>query len=208
MGNIVVIAGLMVWGGTVAWSWLWGYRPSRGTVAGKGAWLFSLTLGGRAAVLLLFSAAGAYVIGTLWIALPISPSGGLEQFLEVLGLILFMSGVGLYVWGRLALGSLFAVSTSTAVQLHANHHLVQSGPFAFVRHPMYLGMITALIGLVMTYRTWAPVVLALIFAVALPLRARREERALAHTFGREWHAYARRVPGWVPRRMTRAEPRT
>ncbi len=93
---------------------------------------------------------------------------------------------------------MFGPSTGFGVRLQAGHRLITSGPYALVRHPMYLAVITAGIGGLLLYRTWA----MLAFAVAmfgLSARAHREEEALAAEFGAAWEAYCRRVPAWLPR---------
>jgi protein-S-isoprenylcysteine O-methyltransferase Ste14 len=76
--------------------------------------------------------------------------------------------------------------------------LVTNGPFAIVRHPMYLGLITAALGSLLLYRTWTALAYAL-FAPFVLMRARREELALGAEFGEEWQVYCRRVPALLPR---------
>jgi protein-S-isoprenylcysteine O-methyltransferase Ste14 len=114
------------------------------------------------------------------------------------GALLYFPGLGLALWGRSALGAMYNVSMSVGVQLHAGHRLITSGPYALVRHPMYLGIILAAWGGLLLYCTWACVFAAVVF-LGLAVRARREEQALAAEFGAEWGAYCRRVPGWLPR---------
>jgi len=116
----------------------------------------------------------------------------------VLGSLLYFPGVALMLWGRLAMGKMHAVSTSFGAQLYTDHRLVTSGPFALVRHPMYLGGILAELGALLLYRTWA----TLLIALNVPVLVRRsgiEERLLAEQFGEQWEEYRRRVPAWIPR---------
>jgi protein-S-isoprenylcysteine O-methyltransferase Ste14 len=63
---------------------------------------------------------------------------------------------------------------------------------------MYLAVIAAGMGGCLLYRTWAALAFAVIM-LGLVIRARREEKVLAETFGPEWTAYASRVPAWFPR---------
>jgi protein-S-isoprenylcysteine O-methyltransferase Ste14 len=93
---------------------------------------------------------------------------------------------------------MYNVSTSTGAQLFSGHRLVTHGPFAYVRHPMYLGGQLAEIGALLVFRNWTALLVAL-NAPTLFLRARREEEALAAEFGEEWKAYRQRVPAWLPR---------
>lgn len=73
-----------------------------------------------------------------------------------------------------------------------------SGPYALVRHPMYLGILLTGLGGILLYRTWTLVFIALT-GMGLVLRARREEQVLAAEFGQAWQDYCLRVPVFSPR---------
>jgi protein-S-isoprenylcysteine O-methyltransferase Ste14 len=96
---------------------------------------------------------------------------------------------------------MFGPASGFGVRLQAGHRLVTGGPFAFVRHPMYLGVIAAGAGMFLLFRTWAALFFALLM-LGLVVRARREEKLLAQEFGAEWRAYAIRVPAWIPWRKS------
>lgn len=132
-----------------------------------------------------------------WRPLPLDlpASGRLLAFL--LGGALYFTGLALVLWGRLTLGRLYFVSSSLGAQLFTGHRLITGGPYALVRHPMYLGIMLAGVGGLLLYRTWT-FVLVILTGLALVLRARREEAVLAAEFGEEWEAYCRRTPGWLP----------
>lgn len=102
------------------------------------------------------------------------------------------------LWGRLALGEDYYVSTSRGAPLFIGHKLITSGPFAYVRHPIYLGMLLTGIGGILLYRTWTMVFIAANF-LGLIIRARREEEALAMEFGERWSEYRKRVHAFIPR---------
>lgn len=147
------------------------------------------------------------IVGALWIGfcallwrplpLRLSPAARLAALLG--GAIAWFSGLALYVAGMLALGPQFRPSSSLGVELAAGQSLVTHGPFAWVRHPMYLAAQAVSLGGLLLYRNWT-------FAFVVPnflglfVRARREEEVLAAEFGAEWDDYARRVPFWLPRR--------
>jgi protein-S-isoprenylcysteine O-methyltransferase Ste14 len=139
---------------------------------------------------------GACVV--LWQPLPFEPHASLRAVLDAGGAVLMASGLGLVIWGRMTLGPLYDVSSSTGARLYADHRLVVHGPFAHVRHPMYLGIETASIGGLALYRTWTTVFLAVAF-LGLMVRARREDELLRLEFGDEWETYRQRVSGWLPR---------
>jgi protein-S-isoprenylcysteine O-methyltransferase Ste14 len=134
----------------------------------------------------------------LWRPLPLVLTAQARTVTLALGALLFFPGLALVLWGRFTLGEMYNVSSSMGAQLYADHRLVTRGPFAFVRHPMYLGIILASVGGLLIYRTWTLLFTTVDF-LGLVLRARREEQALADEFGERWEEYCRRVPGWIPR---------
>jgi protein-S-isoprenylcysteine O-methyltransferase Ste14 len=133
-----------------------------------------------------------------WIPLPMIFSQASRIWMLALGCLLYFPGMCFMLWGRLALGRNYFVSTGFGAQLFAGHQLVTRGPYAIVRHPMYIGLVAAAAGAFFIYFTWT----ALFFTCFAPLtmiRARREEAALAAEFGEEWREYCRRVPPFFPR---------
>jgi len=139
----------------------------------------------------------------LWKPIPIALSPAIRIVALALGALLLFPGLGLVLWGRLALGQMYNVSSALGAQLYANHRLITHGPFAVVRHPMYVGVIMASFGGLLIYRTWALVFAATTF-LGLAVRARREEQALAAEFGQQWQVYCRQVPAWIPRLQRQA----
>jgi protein-S-isoprenylcysteine O-methyltransferase Ste14 len=83
--------------------------------------------------------------------------------------------------------------------LYEDHQLVQTGPYALVRHPIYtslLGMLVSTIVL-MTRWQWAPLCLAL-FIAGTEIRVRCEDGLLASRFGDRFQAYRNAVPAYLP----------
>lgn len=134
----------------------------------------------------------------LWRPLRVTLSQVARAVALLVGALLYFPGIALYLWGMRALGEMFRPSSGLGVRLNVGHRLVTHGPFAWVRHPLYLGLQIVALGGLLLYRTWTMVFVAANF-LGLFLRARREEEALQTEFGEEWRAYARRVPAWVPR---------
>jgi hypothetical protein len=116
----------------------------------------------------------------------------------VLGSLFYFPGLWFVLWGRLALGKNYFVSTGMGAQLFNDQQLVTSGPYALVRHPMYLGLMCASFGSLLLYHTWTSLLFA-VFAPFIILRARREEKVMAEEFGNGWHEYCNRVPAFLPR---------
>ena len=122
--------------------------------------------------------------------------------LSLVGTLLLIIGAVWILWGRFTLGRSHNISSVSGVQLFADHRLVTTGPYALVRHPMYLGFAVAMLGTLLIYRTWS-IVLVAVHGVVFIVRARREEEAMATTFGQEWQEYSRRVPAIIPGLRTR-----
>ncbi len=134
----------------------------------------------------------------LWTPIPLALPLGLRWGLLMAGAALYLGGILLYSWGFLALGPMFGVSSGASAQLYQRHRLVIEGPYAMVRHPMYLGVLMAALGALLLFRTWAMAIFAP-SAFVVVLRARREESLLREEFGDAWVEYSSRVPGWIPR---------
>ena len=138
-------------------------------------------------------------IGILfWKPISLKISTWLQFIMVLLGSILYFPGIALYFWAFITLGSMFGVSSTASAQLYNRHHLIERGPYSFVRHPMYLGVILVAIGAFFIFHTWAMIIFTPT-AFTVILRARREEELLAKEFNNSWADYSRRVPAWLPR---------
>ena len=198
MTNWGVVAGAVILLGLIITSWLASYRAPKATPVGSRDWFFVLPVWAQVAGGLVACALLAYLGYLLWIPLPLLVSLETAGMMRTVGLAVFLVGWFLVLWARWALGTMYGVSTSFAAQLQTRHRLVQRGPYAVIRHPMYLGWWLMLLGVLLAYRTWTPLVL---LAMCLPSfygRARREETALAERLGKEWHEYAARTSFLIP----------
>ena len=95
--------------------------------------------------------------------------------LQVLGLAMYLLSTVFIMW-------VFRENSFAApvvkVQAERDHHVISSGPYAFVRHPMYSGIMLFFIGVPLLLGSWWGVAIAPVFAVLFAIRARIEERAL------------------------------
>ncbi len=134
----------------------------------------------------------------LWQPIPLHLLDTMRWIFNIAGSLILLTGLAGYQWGHFHLGKMFGGSTSMGAQLYIDHKLIQSGPFAIVRHPMYLSLQIACFGSLLLYRNWATLFLAVGF-LGLIFRAKREEIVLAEEFKTEWTQYANRVPFWIPK---------
>jgi protein-S-isoprenylcysteine O-methyltransferase Ste14 len=111
------------------------------------------------------------------------------------GLVLAWTGLALFVWARRELGP----SWSPAVEIRAAQRLVQGGPYAHVRHPIYLAVLLLAAGTALTHPSLATVAITAGLVTGITLKIRLEERTLRAALGGAWEAYAARVPALVPR---------
>jgi protein-S-isoprenylcysteine O-methyltransferase Ste14 len=104
-------------------------------------------------------------------------------------------GFALAWWARLALGSLW----SGAVTRKEGHHVVDTGPYGIVRHPIYTGIILAAFATAIVKATALALAGAVLMSFGWYLKARIEERFLTAELGEDaYRAYAARVPMLVP----------
>lgn len=130
-------------------------------------------------------------LGKGW--LPLGPEGHLT--LQVVGIGFFIAGLGIAIWAKRTLGSQLAIAGTTS----RTEVLVDSGPFALVRHPLYSGAFLVTVGLGVVMRS--PIVLVgglLLVASMLNKLAYDEERRLLEA-GIGYADYQARVPRYVPK---------
>ena len=133
----------------------------------------------------------AALVGTyLSASIVLLPFQELSPVLYMISLLLMITGFVFAIWAVLSLGRSISI-------LPQARQLVTSGPYAFVRHPLYLGEMTAMLGIAMQYSVpWALLLFALqcIFQF---WRIKNEERLLLGVFP-EYPVYVTRTARLVP----------
>jgi len=117
-----------------------------------------------------------------------------ELAVLVSGVALTYSGLALAVWARFILGR----NWSGTVTIKEDHRLVRSGPYSVVRHPIYSGLLLALLGTALAVGEIRGLVAVAIAVVAWLVKSRTEERFLAEQFGQEYEEYRRHTRALVP----------
>ena len=117
----------------------------------------------------------------------------------VAGAVLALTGALFAAWGKARLGRLF----SPHLGVQEGHRLVTTGPYAVVRHPIYLGLIDFLIGSALYFNDVALLSAAFLFVIWFAAQIRIEERFFAAHFGEEWLEYQARTPALFPRVLPR-----
>lgn len=110
------------------------------------------------------------------------------------GVLLLWLGLGFAVWARFVLGR----NWSGIVTVKEGHTLITSGPYAWVRHPIYTGILLALLGTAVTLGTILNLVEVPVVAFALWLKLRTEEKFMSETFGEQYTAYRQQAKALIP----------
>lgn len=105
------------------------------------------------------------------------------------------AGLCFAVWARMHLGKYW----SSRVTLKENHRVIQTGPYASVRHPIYSGLILALFGTAITLGTISAFVGFAFMLISFVRKLKIEETWLRSQFGAEYEAYQNRVKALIPR---------
>lgn len=151
-----------------------------GEITNPGTW-WAMLLGGSAVVI-------ASVV-----EYALHPNG--SDALFFFGFVIGLSSFALRAWAAVALGKFWSMH----IEIRREHPLVQSGPYAWVRHPIYTAAALELIGaLVMLHAKWSWLAFFLCFIPAVTARIRLEERAMVAHFGEAYRNYIARVPALVP----------
>ena len=109
--------------------------------------------------------------------------------LRYFGLAIFLIGYTFMIWGPLRLGKQY----SLLITVQKEHKLVTDGPFRFMRHPRYSGVIWWAFGSALIFLSIPTLVLAVLMSALMLLRIPKEERLLHEEFGGEWEEYCERA---------------
>jgi protein-S-isoprenylcysteine O-methyltransferase Ste14 len=126
-----------------------------------------------------------------WLSLPLLPHRPLTYGV---GLALVVLGLAFTVWARLHLGR----NWSGTVTLKEGHELIRSGPYAYVRHPIYTGLLVALLGSAVACGELRAMIGLSVVAAAFIRKLRIEERFMRALFPGQYPRYCTEVPALIP----------
>jgi len=168
--------------------WLPGYFTSKKTVARpeRGRQVGALVFIWAGFTLMFNSGGWGSFLGTR-----LTPRTGLPA---QIGLALDLVGVVFAIWARLTIGR----NWSNIMALKEKHELVQAGPYSIVRHPIYSGMLLAVLGTAMTAGSVACYLGFIFLLIGLLIRVQSEDRLMATQFPERHPAYRQRTKKLVP----------
>jgi len=147
--------------------------------------MFGIAVQGVAFLLISFGSGNAMLD-------PLSPLALIEAAAIAL---LMAAAVWLFVWATRTMGRNWSIVART----RADHELVTTGPFAYVRHPIYSAMALILLALAIGLgNEWRLIVALPLYALGTWLRIAEEEKLLRAMFGPAYDGYAARVARFIP----------
>jgi len=142
---------------------------------------------------------GGYALVWAWHRRPFSsivPMSETAEIIMVIITVVISFGSVLMV---LAAMRVLGKEWSLTARLVEGHNLITTGPYKFVRHPIYTGMLGMLLATGLAISYWMALLLgAVIFAIGTAIRVRSEEKLLREAFGTQFESYAQRVPAVIP----------
>ncbi|HSY22258.1 MAG TPA: isoprenylcysteine carboxylmethyltransferase family protein [Polyangiaceae bacterium] len=112
------------------------------------------------------------------------------------GVVLYAAGFALRTWASRTLGSAWAIQLDRAA---ASGTLIRTGPYRFLRHPIYAGAMVDAVGIALLFGSvWGFACAVLLFCPAEIARARFEEGFMRARFGASYAAYEHEVGGFFP----------
>jgi protein-S-isoprenylcysteine O-methyltransferase Ste14 len=134
----------------------------------------------------------AYLVNPGWMAWSVV---AVAPWLRWAGVVPLSLGGCWMIWALHHIGENLTVSIDTKEE----HALITSGPYRWVRHPLYTGGMVESVGVCLVMANWFVAISAGLFWSLLAMRTPMEERNLVETFGDEYRQYMERVGRFVPK---------
>jgi protein-S-isoprenylcysteine O-methyltransferase Ste14 len=164
--------------------------PDQKAVQREGGWVTFIIR------LLLFFALMAFLVmylaGVEWIFAFQFP---LPAWLRWFGFILGLFSVAFWTWAQIHLDTQW----SAQLQLTEDHHLVTSGPYTHIRHPLYLAMMGWSVAVSLLTANWIFVAMCVLAIAGVLWRIPKEEQMMLEAFGDEYKAYIQRTGKFFPK---------
>ena len=157
--------------------------PDHQAIEREGRWMFV------SRVLMFFLLVAwlvLYAINPPWMKVLLAPFPG---WLRWVGFALGIVSLGFWIWTQVALGK----DWSPQLQLREDHHLVTTGPYARIRHPLYTAMFGYGTSLALVTANWVFIIFAVMIIAGSAARVPKEEQMMIKEFGEEYEAYMQKT---------------
>jgi protein-S-isoprenylcysteine O-methyltransferase Ste14 len=146
---------------------------------------------------MLLTIAGAYLMlsGNVRGEFLRAPIFNSTTWTNAVGIAITVAGLAFAIWARAYLGG----NWSSAVTVKIGHQLIRTGPYRWVRHPIYTGMISAMVGTAIVRDQVRAVIAVVLLYLGFKLKSKIEERTMTETFGAQYEDYSRTTGAIVPR---------
>ena len=112
----------------------------------------------------------------------------------IAGLLLTLAGIAFAVWARVHLGK----NWSGMPTIRQDHTITRTGPYRFVRHPIYSGILLGLLGTAIGIGYFIVFCCVLLILILFVIKFRMEEKFLEEEFGEEYTRYMKEVKALIP----------
>ena len=154
------------------------------------------TTSARSRLGILLQMVGFAIVSFGVIRVALGPASPLALLETVVVVALMVGAIGLFVASSSALGR----NWSLVARTRTDHELIRSGPYARVRHPIYLAMLLFLVALAIGLGHWGQLLLASpLFLAGTRIRTDAEDRLLEQSFGDAFRQYRTATPAIFPR---------
>jgi protein-S-isoprenylcysteine O-methyltransferase Ste14 len=127
-----------------------------------------------------------------WLATRFAPA---SPTIGKFGVTVTVVGIACAIWARWHLGE----NWSATVTLKEGHELISSGPYRYIRHPIYSGMLLAFVGTALALGEYRALISVCIVLVAFYTKAKKEELFLTQEFGEKFREHSRRTGMFLPK---------
>ena len=104
-------------------------------------------------------------------------------------------GITFAIWARVHIGQ----NWSSKVTLKEDHQFIRSGPYSRVRHPIYSGILLAVVGTAMVLGEWRDILGVCLVFLAHWFKAQKEEALMTRQFGSVYEEYKKQTGALIPR---------
>jgi protein-S-isoprenylcysteine O-methyltransferase Ste14 len=141
-----------------------------------------------------------WIVSIGWVVLLLPRFNGPQliprvMVIRMVGVALTIIGLAFALWARFYLGSRW----SAYITLELDHKLIRTGPYAIVRHPIYSGFMSALIGSVLNFGHLRSFIAAAMVILAWIYKSGLEETFMLDHFGRDYDQYCHDVRRLIPK---------